>query len=271
MAARAHRQATAASEAGAAVAFERLAAIRTVRSFNQEAAEGRRYEARLADAGAKLDAYTRVHAFHLGALSALPGCGMALWLGCGSFLVQRGDLTAGSLTTVIPLALEVANALGGLSRLHSAWLRGRDAAGRLSAILSAPRPIEASSGLRPPEGSVRGQLELRGVRFSYPSRPDTPAVDGVSLTIRPGEVFALVGPSGGGKSSLAGLLERFYDPQEGAVLLDGVSLTQLDVHWLRRRIGVVNQEPVLFRGTIHDNIAYGRPARGARPAPESLH
>lgn len=173
---------------------------------------------------------------------------MALWLGCGSYLVQRGDLTTGSLTTVIPLAMEVANALGGLSRLHSALLRGVDAAARLSAILSSARPIESSSGRTLPEGSIRGQLELRKVTFAYPTRPGAPAVDDVSLTIRPGEVFALVGPSGGGKSTLAGLLERFYDPQAGAVLLDGVPLTELDVHWLRRRIGVVNQEPVRLDG-----------------------
>lgn len=184
---------------------------------------------------------------------------MALWLGCGSVLVQRGQLTTGSLTTVIPLAMEVANALGGLSRLHSALLRGVDAAGRLSAILSAARPIESSSGRTLPEGSIRGQLELRGVSFCYPSRPSVPAVDGISLIIRSGEKFAFVGPSGSGKTTLAALLERFFDPQEGSVLLDGVPLTELDVHWLRRQLGVVSQEPVLFRGTIRENIAYGRP------------
>jgi ABC-type multidrug transport system fused ATPase/permease subunit len=96
------------------------------------------------------------------------------------------------------------------------------------------------------------------VRFAYPARAEAPVLQGVSLTLEPGEVVAVVGPSGAGKSTLAALLARLYDPQGGRILLDGRPLTQLDPSWLRGQLGVVAQEPLLFSASLADNIRYGR-------------
>ena len=106
--------------------------------------------------------------------------------------------------------------------------------------------------------SVRGGVELRDVQFAYPTRPKVKVCDGYSLRVEPGQVMALCGPSGSGKSTVIALLERFYDPQQGQVLLDGVDIRTLNVRWLRQQLGLVAQEPVLFTGTVAENIEYGK-------------
>jgi len=103
------------------------------------------------------------------------------------------------------------------------------------------------------------QLKFKGVRFAYPTRPNKPILDKFSLSVRQGETLALVGPSGGGKSTTIGLIERFYDPDEGLIEYEGNNLTELNIHWYRDQIGIVSQEPTLFSGTIGKNIAYGFP------------
>ena len=105
---------------------------------------------------------------------------------------------------------------------------------------------------------VSGRLELQAVRFAYPSRASRPAIDGLDLTVEPGQTLALVGPSGAGKSTLFDLLLRFYDPQQGQILLDGQALTRLDPQELRRHFALVAQNPALFFGSVEDNIRYGR-------------
>merc|ERR1719440_2525054 len=107
--------------------------------------------------------------------------------------------------------------------------------------------------------SVNGEIELKNVRFAYPSAPEHLVCNGYSLHIPAGQTVALCGPSGSGKSTIIQLIERFYDPQEGAVLLDGVDIKTLNVRWLRSQLGLVAQEPVLFQGTVAENIAYGKP------------
>lgn len=105
---------------------------------------------------------------------------------------------------------------------------------------------------------ISGDIELRDVFFSYPSRPDEPIFSGFSLFIQNGTSVALVGGSGSGKSTVISLIERFYDPQAGEVLIDGVNLKELQLRWIRGKIGLVSQEPVLFASSIRDNIAYGK-------------
>ena len=111
---------------------------------------------------------------------------------------------------------------------------------------------------RPRLGIFAGRIVFDAVRFAYPSRPDDPVLKGLSLTVEPGQCVALVGPSGGGKSTLVSLIERFYLPTAGRLTVDGMDLSTVDPSWLRRHMALVSQEPVLFDGTIEYNICYGR-------------
>ena len=119
-------------------------------------------------------------------------------------------------------------------------------------------------------GSVSGDLRVSDVTFAYPSAPEHTVCKGYSLTISAGQTVALCGPSGSGKSTIISLLERFYDPQSGAVLLDGVDIKTLNVRWLRAQFGLVSQEPVLFQGTVAQNIAYGMPQEAGTPAQQDI-
>lgn len=105
---------------------------------------------------------------------------------------------------------------------------------------------------------VRGEIEFKNVYFNYPSRPDTPILQGLSLRIPAGKTIGIVGGSGSGKSTIISLLQRFYDPQEGEILLDGYKTVRLQLKWLRSQMGLVNQEPVLFATTIQENIVFGK-------------
>jgi len=116
--------------------------------------------------------------------------------------------------------------------------------------------------LRPSTGSpideIHGDIELKDVYFSYPARPDELIFNGFSLYVPSGTTAALVGQSGSGKSTMISLIERFYDPQAGEVLIDGINLKEFQLRWIRGKIGLVSQEPVLFASSIKDNIAYGK-------------
>ena len=283
--ARAHRDANAAKEAASSVAAERLAGARTVRAFAREEDEEARYaEALRVAANAKKRAI-HAHAAHLALFAAVPSTAVAAWLWYGGQLVERGRLTVGELTTVVPLALEVAGALAGLSELTTEVQRGMHAADNAARVLGAPQEVEtgarrrmearlltrrASSSSSSDSSSSdasddvtsytksrpKGAISFRDVRFAYPGRPDREVLRGFDLDLRPGETFALVGPSGGGKSTVGALLERFYDPQAGAVLVDGRDVRTLDLAWLRRNVGTVSQDPTLFDGTVAENVAY---------------
>ena len=206
--------------------------IRTVRTFAQEDAECDRYDAALAEASRARHHATSVHALHLALFAAVPSTAVAAWLWYGGSLVERGAMTVGELTTVVPLALEVAGSLAQLSELHAEVARGVDAADRAAGVLGTRQVIEAQARLRlqrrtaqgngngereeeedagptPPHRTLRGAIDFNDVVFSYPSRPGKTVLDGLDLHLVPGETFALVGPSGGGKSTVGALLVRF--------------------------------------------------------------
>ncbi|GLE03422.1 hypothetical protein PINS_up012324 [Pythium insidiosum] len=175
----------------------------------------------------------------------------------GGSLVDRREISfhqlMRTLMAIILSAQGVGNAASFLGEAENATRAG-------TAIVAVDdrRPAIDSfndAGARPSD--VRGEIEFRDVTFRYPTRPDVRVLRRCNLTIRSGETVALCGPSGGGKSTFIGLIERFYDPVRGRVLLDGRDLRTLNVEWLRRQIGLVGQEPTLFTGTIADNIAFG--------------
>ena len=130
--------------------------------------------------------------------------------------------------------------------------------GKILDIVRRTSPIDPTSTMGDVPGDVTGKIELRDVCFAYPMRPDHQVYNNLNVTIEAGQTVAFVGPSGCGKSTAVALIERFYDPSAGAVLLDGKDIKTLRLSWLRQQIGLVSQEPVLFTGSIAENIAYGK-------------
>jgi len=239
------------------VAEESLSAVRTVRAFAAEPAEAARYDAAIEVSFQLARTRAAAAAVFMGAASTGVYAALAVVLGYGGVLVAGGELTAGALTAFLVYTLLIAMGLGTLADLWAEAMRGLGAAERvldLSERIPA-MPVEGGDRL----ARVEGRLCFEQVHFRYPSRPDVEVLRGVDLAVAPGEVVALVGPSGGGKSTMGALLSRLYDPASGRVTLDGRDLRELDPAWLRRLVGVVSQEPVLFSCSIADNVRYGRP------------
>jgi ATP-binding cassette subfamily B protein len=238
------------------MAEEALGGIRTVRSFAAEPAEAERYSGAIARSLGLARRRIRASALFMSATTFAGFGAAALVFWYGGALVARGEISAGELTSFLVYTLLCGFSLGALADLWADFLRALGAAERVFELLDRAPPT-ASGGRTLPR--VEGALALEGVEFRYPSRPDTVVLTDLSLAAAPGEVVALVGPSGAGKSTIAALLLRFYDPGAGTIRLDGVDLRELDPSWLRRQIGLVAQEPLLFSASIADNIRYGRP------------
>lgn len=239
------------------IAEESLAGIRTVRAFAAEKDEADRYEQ--AVEGSFVLARKRIRAgasFMAGAAFAgYASAALVFWY--GGRLVSEGRMTVGGLTTFLVYTLMVAFALGGLADLWADFMRALGAAERVFELLDRVPAMANAGGDELPQ--VAGRIALHGVTFAYPSRADVMVLQGFDLEVNPGEVVAVVGPSGAGKSTVAALVNRLYDPLQGQVALDGVDLRRLSPPWLRRQIGVVAQEPILFSTSIAANIRYGRP------------
>jgi ATP-binding cassette subfamily B protein len=238
-----------------AVAEESLSGLRTVRAFAREAQEVSRYRAAV-DAGFALAKKRAAMGAGFNGLVTFGGYGAiaaVLWTG-GTMLVE-GTMSVGDLTSFLMYTLTVAFSIGALSSLYEDFSKAIGASARVFELLDRVPELQTEGATLP---SVRGEVSLRDVVFSYPSRPDALVLRGLNLELAPGEVVALVGPSGGGKSTVAALLSRFYDPQGGELLLDGHTFTSLSAQWLREQVGVVSQEPILFATSIEENIRYGR-------------
>lgn len=237
------------------VAAETLAGIRTVRAFAREQRESERYSEAVTASFELAKTRARASSVFQGVVGFAAYGAIAAVLWYGGVLVLRGQLLVGDLTAFILYTLTVAFSFGAVSDLWGEFMRAAGASERLFELLDRePRLVP---GTRRP-AQVTGAVALQGVHFTYPARPDMQVLRGLELALRPGEVVAVVGYSGAGKSTIAALLSRFYDPQQGAVLLDGEDLRALDPEWLREQVGVVSQEPILFATTIADNIRYGR-------------
>jgi ABC transporter fused permease/ATP-binding protein len=239
------------------VAEESIGGIRTVRAFTAEPKEAERYAGAVGKALELARRRIGASAVFMAIASTASFAAAALVFWYGGRLVQRGEILPGQLMTFLIYTLMVAMALGGLADLWADFMRAAGAAERVFELLDRVPAIPAQGGVQP--ARTEGRVDLAGVRFAYPTRADVQVLAGVDLTIAAGEVVALVGPSGAGKSTVASLLLRFYDPQEGRVLFDGHDARTLDPRWLRGQIGTVAQEPILFSTTIAENIRYGRP------------
>jgi len=242
------------ADAGAAAA-EVIGGIRTVRAFSREQAEADRYERQTARA---LEFARRkiVSASALGAASFVAGeCAAVLAIWVGGHLIVSGRLTTGALISFILYALLVARGFRNASRFVAESMRAIGATHWIFELIGATPQIPLDGGDRPDE--LEPSIALEGVRFRYPARTEVEALKGIDLRIAPGEVVALVGKSGSGKSTVLNLLLRFYDPDEGRVCIGGRDVRELDPAWFRRRMATVLQEPTLFSRTIGENIAYG--------------
>ncbi|HLU66334.1 MAG TPA: ABC transporter transmembrane domain-containing protein [Kofleriaceae bacterium] len=242
---------------GQSVAEESIAGIRTVRSFAAEEAEAIRYGGAITRALGLARRRIRASALFMSATSFAGYAAAALVFWYGGRLVQAGELSAGDLTSFLVYTLLVGFSLGALADLWADFLRSLGAAERVFELLDRTPELPRTGGRS--LDHLEGSLEIDRVEFRYPTRPDVPVLGGLSLRVAPGEVVALVGPSGAGKSTIAALLLRLYDPDAGVIRLDGVPLPELDPEWLRRRIGLVAQEPILFSTSVAENIRYGRP------------
>ncbi|CAN7592802.1 ABC transporter transmembrane domain-containing protein [Pseudomonas sp. LjRoot263] len=239
---------------------ETLSQIKTVQAYNHQVQDEQRFAATVEEAfnTARKRIFQRAWLITLVILLVLGAVGVMLWV--GGMDVIAGRISAGELAAFVFYSLIVGGAFGTLSEVIGELQRAAGAAERIAELLRSENIIQPPThGLVTLPERVKGDLALQDVRFSYPSRPESYAVDGLSLTINAGETLALVGPSGAGKSTVYDLLLRFYDPAEGRILLDGVPLTQLDPLDLRRCFALVSQTPALFFGSIEENIRYGHP------------
>jgi ATP-binding cassette subfamily B protein len=238
-------------------AEESIAGIRTVRAFAREAAEAERYRARIWESFQVSRQRVRVVATFIGVmtLAAFGSVSAVLWF--GGRMVMAEDLTVGELASFILYTLIVAMAMSALADLWSDFARARGASQRVFELIDREPVVDAGGGET--LGEVSGLVEFSSVGFAYPVRPEIRVLDDVSLRLEPGRVVALVGPSGAGKSTIAALLLRLYDPDDGSIRLDGRDIRELDARWMRTQIGTVAQEPVLFSTSVAANIRYGRP------------
>ena len=244
------------ADVGAMVA-EVLGAMKIVQAFNQESREEARFAAAVESTftTAKRRILLRAAMTAIIIMLVFGAITMLMWQ--GAIGVAEGTISGGTIAAFVLTGGLVAGAFGALTEVYGDLLRGAGAASRLNELLNEKptiampaRPLELPS-------PVRGKLAFENVTFRYPTRPEVSALADFSLTIEPGETVAIVGPSGAGKSTLFQLAERFYDPQAGAVKLDGVPLTAVDPAAIRRNMALVPQEGILFAASARDNLRYG--------------
>lgn len=238
---------------------ETLNAVRTVQAFGREP-ERRRHFAAGVEASVEAAHRRNVARALLATIVILlvfGAIGIVLWI--GGHATIAGEISAGQLSAFVFYAVVVAGSVGSLSEFVGDLQRAAGAAERLFELLDVRPDIVAPIRPEPLPLPARGALVFEGVGFRYPSRLDRPALEALSLTVAPGEVVAIVGPSGAGKSTIFQLALRFYEPQSGRILLDGVDIRRCDPAELRRRIALVPQEPVIFAADVAENLRFARP------------
>ncbi|KAK4329380.1 hypothetical protein Pmani_000263 [Petrolisthes manimaculis] len=243
------------------VADECLSNMRTVRAFAMEEEETRLFTQEV-DRSRQLNEAlgTGIGIFQAGSNLFLNGIVMGI-LFAGGHLIATNEMQAGDLMSFLVASQTIQKSLAQLGIMFGTYVRGTSAGARVFEFINLTPEIPVKGGKIIPYHSLMGNIEFRNVSFAYPTRPDQEVLNNFNLRIPAGRMVALVGASGGGKSTVAQLLERFYDVVRGSITIDGEDLRTLDPAWLRGRVvGFINQEPILFATTVMENIRYGFPA-----------
>jgi len=237
---------------------ESIQQIKTVQAYNQQAHNDGVFSRYVETAFNVAKDRILMRSVLITVVMTLVFAALAVMIWVGGQDVINGRMSAGELTAFVAYAVIVATAVGAISQVISELQRAAGAMERLIELLEAESLIQAPAVPAKLVDAFTGQLDFKSVSFAYPSRPDTLALDEVTLTVRPGESLALVGPSGAGKSTLLDLVLRFYDPLKGNLTLDGIDVRDLTPTELRSHIAIVSQQPALFTGSVIDNIRFGR-------------
>jgi ATP-binding cassette subfamily B protein len=247
-----------------AQAEETIYGVRTIQALSLEEDAMHRYDADVNEVLKAAKSRFSARGLMVGLVIGLMFSGILIVLWLGAKYVLAGQMTPGELSAFVIYAVITAAAFGSLSESIGDVQQAAGATERLMElralapkISAPPNPVELSE-------PVQGRISFYDVGFTYPSRPDRPALSHIDLTVQPGETVALVGPSGAGKTTLFSLLLRFYDPTSGSVTIDGIDLRNLDPQAFRRHIGLVPQDPVIFSANAWDNIRYGNPRAAAK-------
>ncbi|KAL8376453.1 hypothetical protein RB595_007509 [Gaeumannomyces hyphopodioides] len=239
------------------IAEERLGNIKTSQAFVGEIQEVHRYNAQIKKIFALGRRESLVAATFYGSTGWAGNMTILAMLVVGGNLVRSGAMSLGDLTSFMMYTAFAGSSLFGVSGFYSELMKGVGAASRLFELQDREPTIPSTVGTK--VKSAQGPIKFSNVGFAYPTRPAVNIFNGLDFEIPSGSNVCVVGPSGGGKSTVAGLLLRFYNPTSGSITINGVDISKMNAKSLRRRIGMVAQEPVLFSGTIAENIAYGRP------------
>jgi len=239
-----------------AILHDNISGVRQIKTYTAETREHARFNSASDALKQTTLIVMRAWALYSPSMSFLASCGMLIVAGYGAYLVVHHGMDTGVLVAFLVLARFLYEPVGRLHQLNQLFQAGRAAGERVFEILDTPTEQEDSSDV--PASSLRGEVEFRDIRFSY--APDLPVLQGVSLHARPGEMIALVGPTGAGKSTIVNLLIRFYEFTGGDILLDGRPLRRMARRFLRENIAMVTQESFLFNGTTAENLLMGKPS-----------
>ncbi|MEG3145894.1 ABC transporter transmembrane domain-containing protein [Sphingomonas sp. RT2P30] len=239
------------------IAVETLGAMKIVQAFGQESREAARFVAAVDATFVAAKRRIRLRAMMTALVIGLIFGSITMVIWEGVIDVQAGRMTGGAIFAFVLTGGFVASAFGSLTEVYGDLLRGAGAAGRLAELLREVPEIRAPANPTAFPVPARGAIAFEHVEFRYPSRPDAQALHDFTLSVAPGETVAVVGPSGAGKTTLFQLIQRFYDPQGGRILIDGVPLPEADPAAIRQRIAMVPQETVIFGASARDNLRYG--------------
>ena len=244
------------AEVGAMV-DETMGAMKIVQAFGQEEREAARFAGAVDAVFATAKRRILLRAVMTSVVIALVFGSITLVMWQGALDVAAGRISGGTIAAFVLTGGLVAGSFGALTEVYGELLRGAGAAGRLAELLAQEPAIRAPADPKPLPQPPLGTIEFDDITFRYPTRPEVSALAGFSLQVRRGETVAVVGPSGAGKSTLFQLAQRFYDPQAGAVRMDGVNLREADPADIRARIALVPQETIIFAASARDNLRYG--------------